>query len=448
MHIIILGAGESGFHLARMLSNENHDISVVDFDVSRVEKIRNLLDVQAFVGHGTNLSVLKDAGIHHADMLVAVTSTDEVNILACMIAKKLGVGITVCRVRTDEYIDEDSLFPLKTLGVDLAVNPENETAKEILQLIWYPQVLDMLEFEGGKVVMVAVKLDADSPVLGKTLRSMAKMFPRLIYRIVAINRNGATMVPTGNDILQTGDSIYVMMLKESLPGLFPIVGKKEAEVKNIMVLGGGKIGRAVAVGLEKDRKFRVKLIESDREKSRWVAENLKNTMVVYGDGTDIDLMASEGILDMDVYVAVTDDDENNIVSSLVARHLKVPRTITLIGKSDYLPVIKAIGLDLAVNKKFVLANTVMKFLRRGRIVTMAALKGVEGDMIEFQVTANSKVVGKFLKDIKFPDGSLVAAISHDDQLSIATGNSKIYVGDRVIVYTLHTAEKDVVKLFG
>jgi trk system potassium uptake protein TrkA len=447
MRIIILGAGESGFHLARMLSLENHDISIVDFDATKIERIRNLLDVQAITGHGTNLSILKQAGIDHADMLVAVTSTDEVNILACMIAKRLNVGITVARVRNEEYISQDSPFPLAPLGVDLAVNPEEETAKEILQLIKYPQVLDMVEFEEGRVVLVGVKLDADSPVLGKALRVLAQEFPAPTYRIVAVNRGGSTLVPTGDDSLQADDRIYVMTLQESLPNLFPVLGKKEKEVKNVMILGGGKIGRAVAAILEKDKKFLVKLIESDQQKSRWVAENLKNTMVVYGDGTDIDLMATEGILDMDVYIAVTEDDENNIVSSLVARHLKVDRTITLISKADYFPVIKAIGLDLAVNKKFVMANTVLRFIRHGRIVTMAALKGIEGDMIEFQVSAKSKIVGKFLREVDFPKGSIVAAISHDDKVSIAVGESKIYVGDRVIVYTLPHSERDVVKLF-
>jgi trk system potassium uptake protein TrkA len=225
------------------------------------------------------------------------------------------------------------------------------------------------------------------------------------------------------------------------------LGKKAEEIKNVMILGGGKIGRIVASSLEKDKKFHVKLIESNQEKSRWVAERLKNTMVVYGDGTDIDLMATEGILDMDMYIAVTDDDENNIVSSLVARHLKVEHTITLISKADYFPVIKAIGLDLAVNKKFVMANTVMRFIRHGRIVTMAALKGTQGDMIEFQVSAKAKIVGKFLREIDFPDGALVAAICHNDKVSIATGDTKIYVGDRVIVYTLPASEKEVIKLF-
>ena len=447
MRIIILGAGESGFHLARMLSLENHDISIVDLDSVRIEKIRNLLDVQAFTGHGTNLTILKDAGISHADMLVAVTSTDEVNILACMIAKRLDVGITVARVRNEEYISEDSPFPLGPLGVDLAVNPENETSKEILQLIRFPQALDLVEFEDGRVVLVGVKLDSDSPVLGKTLRSLAQMSPELTYRIVAVNRLDGTLVPTGDDMLEAGDRIYVMALKDSLMALFPILGKKDKDIKNVMILGGGKIGRGVASCLEKDKKFRVKLIESDQVKSRWVAENLKNTMVVYGDGTDIDLMAAEGILDMDLYIAVTDDDENNIVSSLVARHLKVEHTITLISKADYFPVIKAIGLDLAVNKKFVMANTVLKYIRHGRIVTMAALKGIEGDMIEFQVSAKSKVVGKFLREMDFPKGAIVAAISHDDKVSIATGETKIYVGDRVIVYTLPATEKEVVKLF-
>jgi trk system potassium uptake protein TrkA len=314
-------------------------------------------------------------------------------------------------------------------------------------LIRYPQALDLVEFEEGRVVLVGVKLDSDSPVLGKTLRSLALMFPELTYRIVAVNRVDRTIVPMGNDVLEAGDRLYVMALKDSLDKLFPILGKKDAEIKKVMILGGGKIGRAVANALEKDKQIHVKLIESNQQKSRWVAENLKNTMVVYGDGTDIDLMAAEGILDMDVYIAVTDDDENNIVSSLVARHLKVSHTITLIGKADYLPVIKAIGLDLAVNKKYVMANTVLKFIRHGRIVTMAALKGIDGDMIEFQVSANSKVVGRFLRELDFPQGAIVAAIIHDEKITIATGNSKIYVGDRVIIFTLPVAEKGVVKLF-
>jgi len=448
MNIIIVGAGEVGFHLAKNLSAEGHDIVIIDNNQEKIQKINESLDVMSILGEGTSLSVLKRAGIENSDMLIAVTSADESNLITCMIANKYGVQTKIARVRNADYSDADFVMTPQELGADMMINPELEAADEIVQLIHYPQAFDLIEFCEGKIVLMGLIINDDSPVIGKTLEEIVSDYGELTFRAVAISRQGQTIVPHGKEIVKAGDKFYVVVKKESIYEIFRLASQSPKEIRNIMLLGGGKIGRLVADKLSENKQYNVKLIETNRDKSRLIAEQLENTLVVHGDGTDIDLLAQEGIIEMDVFIALTDDDESNIVSSLLARHLQVGRTITLVSRSEYLPIIKTIGLDIAINKRLLTSNRILRFIRRGSILSLNTLRGVDAETVEFQTPPDCKVAFKMLRDIKFPRGVIVGAIVHDKEAIVPVGDTTIHPDDRVVVFTLPDSLRQVEKMFG
>jgi len=447
MRIIILGAGGVGFHLAKTLTQENHDIIIIDKDAQQIAKVTEQLDVMGIQGLGTGISILKEAGIENADMLLAVTSIDEVNLLACMIAQKFGVATRIARVRNDEYYGEQAVLSGAEMGVDLMINPEWEAAREIVHIVRYPNVFDMVEFENGRIVLLGVLIDGDSPVVGQTLANLVPHHQDLTFRAVAISRQGKTIIPSGKEVVMEGDKFYLAVKQELVEEVIHLAVKRTQQNLNVMILGGGKIGRLTAAMLVEQKHISVKIIESNPDKSRRIAEENSNVMVVCGDGTDLDLLAQEGISEMDMFLALTDDDENNIVSSLLARHLKVGRTMTLISRTDYMPIVKTIGLDVAVNPRFITSAAILKFIRRGTILSLNTLRGIDAETIEFAVTSRCELAGRKLKDIEFPPGVIVGAIIHNDEVIVPIGDSAIADGDRVIVFSVPESVKKVEKMF-
>ncbi len=447
MKIIILGAGEVGYHLAKNLSSDGHDIVIIDNDPAKVAKINETLDVMSLHGEATGLGNLRKAGLESADMLVAVTSTDEVNIVACMIARKLGVETKIARVRKADYSSQDFIISPGELGIDMMIHPELVAAEEILKMIEYPRAFDLLEFSGGRIMLAGIVIEEDSPILGQTLSQIVPRFEELRFRAVAVFRKGKTIIPSGDEKVMPGDRFYVAVKRESLEEVFGFSSAEPAPFHNIMILGGGKIGRLVARRLSAEKGYSVKLLEVDREKSRLIAEQLSNTLVVQGDGTDIDLLAQEGISEMDAFVALTDDDENNIVSSLLARHLRVKRTITLVSRGDYLPIIKTIGLDVAVNMRIITSNAILRFIRKGFVISVNTLRGIDAEIIEFVIPDHCRLVGKMLRDIDFPEGVIVGSVAHEGEVVVPVGDTALHPGDRAVVFTIPQSSKKVEKMF-
>ncbi|NQS99070.1 MAG: Trk system potassium transporter TrkA [candidate division Zixibacteria bacterium] len=447
MKIIVLGAGGVGFHLSKSLSNEGHDIVVIDNDPESINRVNELLDVMAIMGDGTGLANLKQAGIENADMMLAVTSTDEVNLLACMIAQKFGVTTKIARVRNADYASDNFVLSPEEMGVEMMINPELEAANEIVDMVRYPLAFDKVEFEEGRIILLGLVIEDNSPVLGQTLSSIVPQYQPLTFRSVAIYRDGETIIPRGSDIVKRGDRVYVVVKREMMSDVFHFASSAPYEFRNVMILGGGKIGRMVAKILADFKHINVKLIESNPRKSRYIAEQLSNTIVVHGDGTDLDLLAQEGILEMDIFIALTDDDETNIVSSLLAHHLKVKRTVTLIGRGAYMPIAKTIGLDMAINTRIITSNSILRFIRRGSILALNTLRGIDADAIEFEVPARCKVANKKIRDIKFPPGTIVGALIHEDEVAVPVGDSVIYPRDRAIVFSVPQSVKELEKLF-
>jgi len=446
MRIIIVGGGEVGFYLAQRLSLEKHELTVIEMDIDKCEKIRNALDIMVIEGNGASQEVLKEAGIDETDMIIGASGADEINIFACMIAAKYNVKLKAARVRSPEYYSSNSIFKPGELGVDLFIHPEEEVAEEILRLLMRATATEIIEFEKGKMLVVGIKLDKRCPYLNKQLKEMGTEELRKKFRVVAILKNNKTIIPTGEDYINNNDHLFVATRIEHLTDLLKMTGKEEQRLDKIMVLGGGKIGRSVVRGLEKKNK-KVTLIEVNKEKSRKVACEFEKTMVVQADGTEIDLLAKEGILEMDAFVAVTSDDEKNIISCLLARHLGIQKTISLVNKIDYMPLMPVIGIDSTVNVRLSTANAILRLIRRGHILSVVSFHGIEAEGIEFEIKEKGKITDKPLSKIKLPEGSVIAFIVRDGESFVPHGNSVIKQGDRVIVFALPQAVPELERKF-
>jgi len=445
LYIIILGAGEVGYNLAKLLSYEKHDIVILEPNLERVKRAREKLDVQVFEGTGSSPDDLREAGVEKADMVVAVSNNDEVNLLACLIAGKFNVKTKIARVKNREFTREDCAINAQFLGIDLIIHPESEVAKAVIGLLNMTAATDILEFADGKILLLGIQLDKKCGILGQSLAEVGRAAESVTFRTVAIQRRDRTIIPRGADIFMNNDRVYVMTQRENLPELLILAGKENVKMENVMILGGGQTGTEIASQLEDD--VNVKIIESNVDKTQVLADRLQKSLVIRGDGRDINLLALEGIIDMDAFISVTGDDETNIISCLVAKHLQVPRIISLINKTDYTAIIPTIGIDAYISKQIVTVDQILKFIRRGSIVSVASIPGLAAEILEYIAQDNSKIIRKPLNEIHFPKGALLGAVVRGDEFFIPVGNSQIRAGDEVVVFAMPTAIKEVEKLF-
>lgn len=445
MKIAIIGAGEVGFYLAQRLSLEKHDLVLIDNDPEKCAHAQEALDVSVIEGSASSQSVLKEAGLESADMLIAASGVDEINLIACLIASRMGVKRKIARVRNPDYYEAASLLKPEDLGVDFFIHPEEEVIEEIIRLLMRASASEVVEFENGKIVMVGLKLDTQCPHLNKPLKEIGSEEERRNIRVVAMLKGEKTIIPTGEDYFSKNDQIFVVSKRESLPHVLALAGKTDQKLEKIMILGGGKIGRGLAAKLE-DR-VEVTLVESNKEKSVKIASQLRRTAVYQADGMEIDTLAREGLLNMDAFIAVTGDDEDNILSCLLAKHLGIQKTIALVNKPTYLPLLPVIGIDSTVNVRLSTATAILRFIRRGAILSAATFHGIDAEAIEFEVMKPNKVTGKPLKDLGLPKGSLIAAIVRKEEVLIPHGKSYLEIGDKVIVFALPKAISAVEKRF-
>ena len=436
MRVIVIGAGEVGFDVARILSLEEHDVVVVDVDAEALESVRERLDVLTIQGSGTSADVLADCGVRQADLMIAVTTVDEVNVIACMLADRLGVPTTVARVRSDELTRAKAVLKAVDFGIDLIIQPEESAAAEIARLIRRASATDVLPFADERLQLVGVRIGADSPVVGKTLQNLSLENPRITFRVMAIARGVRTLLPGGNERIQKGDQVFVMTRSKDLSHVTKALGKSEDRIQNVMILGGASIGEKIARHFKEEKNKRIKLIEPDREVAERIAEELPNVLVIHGDAGDIDLLVTEGMGEMDAFVAVTDDEESNLVTCLIAKHLGVQKTVALLSKGAYIPLSHSIGLDAAVSKKLAVSREILRFLRGKHVRSVATVHGLDAEILEIEAKPRSPVTKKKLVDLKLPEGMLVSAVMNGKQVEIATGETTIYPGDRAIVFVL------------
>lgn len=445
MRIIIVGAGEVGFHLAKILSQERHDIVVIDKTPENVARVNESLDVMVIEGSGTDIRTLKQAEAAEADMLIAVTTVDEVNFTACLLAGKLGVKKKIIRVNDPHFLSEPGGPSPEDFGIDLMIYPEGLAAQEIVRLIRRSAATEVLEFAEGEIQLIGIRLDQESPLLNKKLKELVATFSNLPFRAVAIFRGIRTIIPSGEEVFKKGDQVFVISKTEMVPEMLRLAGKETQRLEKIMILGGSGIGRRVAEQLESE--ISIKLIESGKAASTELADVLTKTMVIQGEGKDLDLLATEGIIDMDAYIAVTRDEEDNIISCLMAKHLGVTKTIAHVEKLDYLPLANTIGIDALVNKKLSAANAILKFIRKGEIVSVATLHGVDAEVIELIAQKGSAVTKKPLRSVDFPEGAIIGCLIRGGSVEIPVGTTQIKPQDRVVVFTLPKSIRDVEKFF-
>jgi len=445
MNIIIAGAGEVGYHLAKQLSNENHDITVIDINVGSLDRVNSVMDVLTITGSSTSLRILSKAHCDKMDLLVSVTSSESINVNTAILAKKLGAKKTIARVENAEYVSKENQKIFREIGIDHLIYPEELAAFELVKLIQRAAATDIIEFENGKLSLIGLKLDANLPVIRKTIQEIAHTIDQVTFRVVAIHRGIRTIIPTGSDILLPNDQIFVITTHEGIEKIIKLVGKDQTKLNNIMFLGGGKIGRIAAKMLENS--INIKMIDSDKDKAVDLADYLEKTLVIQGDGRDLDLLAQEGIVDMDGFVAVTNDAETNIITSLMAKHLGVTKTIALVDNVDYIPLTQTIGLDSLINKKLIAANNILKFIRKANIISIATLQGIDAEVMEYVAQPNSVITKKLVKDLKFPPNAIIGGYIRGEQSFISVGDSQIEADDKVVVFSLPGSIQKVEKFF-
>ncbi len=445
MRIVIAGIGDVGYHLAKELSSESHDIIAIDKNQQRLSRIDSMVDILTITGSATSLGILKEAKTNEADLFVAVTSSEEANITAAILAKKIGANKTIARIANAEYLSNDSDVDFKELGIDFMIYPEELAAQETVNLIKRTAATDILEFEGGMLSVMGLKLDKNSPVIGKTLTEIVHEYPNIDFRIVAIYRNFRTIIPSGKDRFLANDQVFVITKPEGIDMILKLAGKENLKFDNIMILGGSKIGRRAAELLQKE--MTIKLIESNEDKTLLLAEDLSDTLIIHGDGRDIDLLAQEGIIDVDAFVAVTDDAETNIISCLMAKHLGVTKAIALVDKVDYVPLTQTIGLDSLINKKLIAATNILQFIRRGEVIAQTTLEGIDAQLFEYIAQSNSPITKKAVKDIGFPKEAIIGGVIRGKESFIAVGNSQIKPNDKVVIFSLPGGVKKIEKFF-
>ncbi len=448
MKIIIAGAGEVGFHLAKLLSFESQDITLIDTDRESLSYADTHLDIRVVRGDATSISVLKDAQVANTQLVIAVTSSETTNITVCVLAKQLGAERTIARISNTEFIENKDEVGFTKFGIDELISPESLAAQEIQLLLNQSGFNDTYEFDGGALMMIGLTLSRTAAFVGKSVRQLAESHPELSYVPIAIQRYGTqyTLIPRGDTLFKEGDQIYLITTPAGVEHLYTLTGKVREEIKNVMILGGSKIGNKAATDLCK-RRFNVKLIENSKEKAFEIADDIPSCLVINGDGRNVELLEEESINEMDAFISVTGNSETNIMSCLVAKSKGVKKAIALVENMDYFQLSQSIGIDTLINKKLLAANNIFRHVRKGEVVAMTMLNNMNAELLEFMVTPSAEVANKEIKEIDFPRSAIIGGIIRDGEGIIALGDFEIKTGDRIVVCCLPQSIKKVEKLF-
>jgi len=451
MKIVIAGAGEVGSHLAKMLSNEANDITVIDIDQERLETLSSNTDIITVTGNPSSIVVLKQAGCEDADLFIAVNPSEsqDVNIVSALLAKRLGSKKVTARIDNEEYLSYENKFMFTEMGIDLMFYPEKIAAGEIHDLLKRTASTDSMDFARGKLQMAVFKLDEDSPIIDKKLIDFSGIATTddLKFRVVAISRNGGTIIPKFDTRFKYHDLIFIISKREGIDSLMRYVGKSQIEIRNLMILGGGPIGEMVAKQMSKELDS-IKIIELNKEKCLELSEKTaSNVIVVNGDGRNSDLLMEESIKDYDAFVAVTSSTETNILACVAAKRLGINRTIAEVENIEYIRLAESMGVDAVINKKLITAGRIFKFTLSNKVRFIKYMSGTNAELIEFIVAPNSQITKGKLKDIGFPQNAVIGGVIRGNDSFIAVGDSEIKAYDRVAVFALPSAVKEVDRFF-
>ncbi len=452
MKVIVCGAGQVGSNIARQLAAEDIDVIVIDQSPDLIRKIGDSLDVQAMVGFASHPDVLERAGASEADMLIAVTFADEVNMVACQVAHSLfNVPTKIARVRSQSYLNPiwADLFSRDNLPIDVIISPEIEVANAIARRLQVPGAFDMIPLADGKVSVIGVRVGDECPVANTPLRQLTELFPELHIVVVGIFRDGEPIVPSSDDQMLPGDDVYFVCDSEHIERSMAAFGYDNVgEARRIVIIGGGNIGLYLAREIEAEHEgVKVKIIEIDRERAQEVAQALDHTIVLHGDGLDPELLEEANVRAAEMVVAVSNDDEVNILSSLLAKRSGCPRAVTLVNNMAYEALITTLGVDVVVNPRDITASTILQHIRRGRIRSVHSLREGLGEIIEAEALETAQIVGAPLKEVRLPKGLILGAIVRDGQVVMPRPETVVNTGDRVVIFAATEAIRKVEKLF-
>jgi trk system potassium uptake protein len=433
MRIVIIGAGEIGFQVAQRLSMENKDVVIIDKNPEAIKRINDHLDVQTILGSGSSPVLLEQAGIQKAVLFLAVTDSDEINLTACFFARALAPDITkLARVRNQEYVHYKSALTREILNIAHVINPDQEVVRSLERMMEIPGALEVNYFASGKVQLIGVRVCVDSPLIGLRLMDIPERHRDNRFIVAAIVRDEELLIPTGQDAIRKEDIVYFICESVQVESVLPLFNPCSSSIHNAVIVGGGSVGLLAARTLEK-KGFSIKLIEKDQDRCRQLAGELERTVVLYGDGSDGDLLQEENIQDMDVLIALTGSEETNILISLLAKRLGAGKTITRINKFAYVPLARTIGLESVISPRISAVNTILRHVRRGKVISSVSIKGEEAEALEAVALENSGIINKPIKDLRFPRGALILCVIRGEEVLIPDGESVILPKDRIII---------------
>lgn len=446
MKVVIVGAGEVGHHIATFLSREKIDVVVIDSSKENLRRISNELDVATIEGHGGSPAVLREAGLDDADILLAVTNSDETNMIACLVAKALfSVRRKIARIRDTEYLNNAILLNKYNLDIDPAISPELESAKAIARLIEVPHASVVEDFEDGIIKVVGYKIPPASHLIGPTLEELKQVL-RFRFLIGIVQRDSAVIIPTGRDRLEEGDIIYFTVMRGLIEETLSFfLGARVKPVRNVMIVGGGRIGYNVALHLESSN-INVKIIERDAERCKFLSKSLRSTVILHGDGTDRHLLEEENVADMEVFAALSNNEELNIMASLLAKRQGVKRVITLVNRTDYISLANSLGIESVLSPRLITASSILRYVRMGEILSLTAVAEDRAEILEAGIKHGAVLGNVRLREARLPKGVIIGAIIRGDDVIIPSGEDMINEGDRVVVFALRKAISHVEKL--
>ncbi len=445
MNIIIAGDGEVGLHLAHALVDSNHNITIVDPHEELLKMVESHTDLMTITGNSTDITTLQRANVKNADLVISVLHEEQINLMTAILAKKLGARQVIARVNTMATLSDKNMQIYSDLGIDALISPEDIAAMEIVSLLKQAAATEVFDFSDGKLSMILVKLEENAPVINKTLREIATENANLDFRAVAIHRNRETFIPGAEDVFMPNDLVYVITKPEAMEQLLLLGGKMTYNIRNLMIIGGGRVGRLAAKHLEKQ--LNVKLIDIDRDRCISLSDYLEETLIVNGDARNIQLLEDEDIRRMDAFVALTDSTETNILTCLHASKIGVKRTIALVENIDYIYISQNIGIDTIINKKLIAAGYMVRYTMSAEVTSIKCLSGIDADVLELIARKKSAVTKKSIGKLDFPSGATIGGVVRGDKSMIATADIQILEGDKVVVFALPKAMRKIEKLF-
>ena len=441
MKIVISGIGEMGSHLARMLSGNGHDITVIDIDTKALNELSNLADLITVEGDTTAFAVLRRAGVRRCDLFIAVNHDENQNILAAIMAKQLGAKKSIARVDNNEYLEPNNKEMFINMGIDYLFYPEKVAAQEVANLLGHTSTTDYVDFSGGLLALIVFKLEPTSPLLGHKLADLAADGSISDFRAVAITRGSQTIIPRGQDMFFEGDVVYIIARHDSVNDIMALSGQGDVRIKNMMILGGSRIGVQIAQAMQND--VNIKLIEYNAEKAYRLAEQLDKTLIINEDGRNTEAMLEEGLSNMDAFVAVTGRSETNILTAMLAKRMGAKKVIAAVENLNYINLADSVGVDTIINKKMVSASNIFRFTMSTDVLAIKCLTGSDAEVLEYIVKPNAPATKAPIKDLGLPSDVIIGGIVRGDKVYIASGSTEIAAYDRVVVFAMPSAIANV-----